>query len=268
MRMIRPLLVTVLALAAAPATPQAAVGSAPLPIETVRIVAAYPHDRTAFTEGLLVHDGSLYESTGREGQSDIRRVDLASGRVIARATLPSRLFGEGIAAWKSTLVSVTWKTGEGFRWRLPDLRRAGTVAYAGEGWGMTSDDRHIILSDGTATLRFLDPVTFKVVRRLPVTARGRPLDQLNELELVDGEILANIWMTPYIARIDPATGAVRGFLDLTPLVERVGVRDPDAVANGIAWDAKAHALYVTGKNWPELFAIALPARAGTGNGGR
>ena len=234
------------------------VDPAPPPIEQARIVATYPHDTTAFTEGLLIDHGTLYESTGREGQSDIRRVDLPTGRVLARARIAPGLFGEGIVAWKRQLFSVTWHGGQGFRWTLPGLKRSGGFRYAGEGWAMTEDGRHLILSDGTPVLRFLDPVTQKVVRRLTVTIQGRPLERLNELEYIDGELLANVWMTRYIVRIDPATGKVKGVIDLAPLIAQVGLSDLDSVANGIAYDRVARKLYVTGKNWPSLFEIALP----------
>lgn len=230
------------------------------PVERAVVLHAYPHDPDAFTEGLLIDRGALYESTGREGHSFIRRVDLATGRVLSSATVPTGLFGEGIVVWHDTLFSVTWHGGQGFAWSLPALRRIGGFRYAGEGWAMTDDGRSLILSDGTATLRYLDPRTKAVTRRLRVTAGGRAVTQLNELEYVDGEILANVWMTPLIARIDPASGHVVGWIDLGELVARVGATDPDSVPNGIAYDRRAHRLYVTGKNWPSLFEIARPNR--------
>jgi len=229
------------------------------PTEQARIVASYPHDTAAFTEGLLIDRGQLYESTGREGQSDIRRVDLPTGRVRARVKLAPFLFGEGIVAWKQQLFSVTWHGGQGYRWTLPGLKRTGGFRYSGEGWAMTDDGRNLILSDGTPVLRFLDPTTQKVVRRLTVTIDGRPLERLNELEYVKGELLANVWMTRSIVRIDPATGTVKGIIDLTPLIAKIALADRDSVANGIAYDRDAQKLYVTGKNWPILFEIALPA---------
>lgn len=251
--MILSLLLAALSAQALPAAPPA-----PLPVTQAEIVATYPHDPRAFTEGLLIDRGTLYESTGREGQSDIRRVDLKTGRVLASVKLAPQLFGEGIAAWRGGLLSVTWHGGQGFKWSLPALKRTGGFTYTGEGWAMTDDGRNIILSDGTPVLRFLDPVTQKVVRRLTVTANGRPVEQLNELEYVDGQIYANIWMTPYIARIDPANGRVVGVIDVSPLVARVALRDRDSVPNGIAYDRVAHRLYVTGKNWPSLFEIKRP----------
>jgi glutamine cyclotransferase len=227
-------------------------------IETAQIVATFPHDTSAFTEGLLIHDGVLIESTGLEGQSDIRKTDLKTGRVLARTTLDPRIFGEGIVAWKDELISVTWKGGTGFRWALKSLKQKGSFRYTGEGWGMTHDGKALILSDGTPVLRFLDPRSLKVTKTLPVTLNGDPIDQLNELEYVRGEILANIWMTNLIARIDPASGAVKGLIDIGALADQTGSRDPNAVANGIAYDAKADRLFVTGKNWPILFEIKRP----------
>lgn len=248
------LILAALGLQATPVSPP----PPPPPIETARVVATYPHDTSAFTEGLLIDRGTLYESTGREGQSDIRRVDLATGRVLARTRLAPQIFGEGIVAFRGSLFSVTWHGGQGYRWTLPGLRRTGGFRYAGEGWAMTEDGAHLILSDGTPTLRFLDPTRLTVVRRLTVTHQGKPVERLNELEFVGGEILANIWMTPYIARIDPRSGQVVGWIDLTPLVDQVHSDDRDAVPNGIAYDRTAHRLFVTGKNWPTLFEIALP----------
>ena len=247
------LLAAALSAQALPAAPPA-----PLPVAQAEVVATYPHDPRAFTEGLLIDRGTLYESTGREGQSDIRRVDLKTGRVLARVRLAPQLFGEGIVAWRNQLLSVTWHGGQGFKWSLPALKRTGGFTYTGEGWAMTDDGRNIILSDGTPVLRFLDPVTQKVVRRLTVTANGRPVEQLNELEYVDGQIYANIWMTPYIARIDPANGRVVGVIDVSPLIAKVALTDRDSVPNGIAYDRASHRLYVTGKNWPSLFEIKRP----------
>lgn len=262
--LLAPLFVGVLALVA-PVLVALAAQTPPKPslipnVTVARVLHRYPHDTSAFTEGLLVHDGSLYESTGREGQSFIRRVDLATGRTLARAAVPTGLFGEGIVAWRSNLYSVTWHGGQGFAWTLPGLKRTGGFRYDGEGWAMTADARELILSDGTPVLRFLDPASKRVVRRLTVTWGGKPVRQINELEWVNGEILANIWMTPLIARIDPVSGRVTGWIDLTPLVTEVNLADRDSVANGIAWDARGRHLYVTGKNWPTLYEIALPAK--------
>lgn len=228
------------------------------PAAVPQVVRTFPHDPAAFTQGLLWHDGALYESTGLEGRSDIRRVRLEDGKVLQRTALPSALFGEGMALWKRDLVSITWRSGIGWRWDVASLKQKAEFRYPGEGWGLTQDGRNLILSDGTPELRFLDPVTFAERRRVRVTVAGRPLGNLNELEYVKGEILANIWQTALIARINPATGQVKGWLDLRPIASRVRASGPDAVLNGIAWDARRDRLFVTGKNWPTLFEIRLP----------
>lgn len=260
--MILPALLLMAAQAQPPATNEAPV-PAPVPVAGVTVVARYPHDQAAFTQGLSWCDGALYESTGRIGQSDIRRVDLASGRVVARTPIPAALFGEGSACWKDALVSVTWTTGEGFRWDRSSLRRTGRFTYRGEGWGLTGDGRDLILSDGSDRLRFIDPETFAERRAVQVTLKGRPLTQLNELEYVEGEIFANVWMTGFIARIDPASGTVTGLIDLRPLVAELALTDTNAVANGIAYDTAGKRLFVTGKNWPTLFEIAIGSDTGT-----
>lgn len=256
--MIRAILPLILALALPAAAQQTAPQPQPAPVQKPELVRAYPHDTTAFTEGLLIADGAMYESTGREGQSVIRQVDLATGKTLRHTTVPDGLFGEGIVAWGKELRSVTWHGGRGFRWSRPALTRTGEWRYGGEGWAMTDDGRQIILSDGTPRLRFLDPATMKVARTLDVTVNGRPLKYLNELEYIDGQIWANVWMTPYIVRIDPRTGVVASVVDLSDLVARVGMTDRDSVPNGIAYDRAKHRIFVTGKNWPELFEIKLP----------
>lgn len=234
-----------------------------VPVASVNVVARYPHDPTAFTQGLSWCDGALYESTGHVGRSDIRRVDLTSGEIRARTPIPADLFGEGSACWKDALYSVTWTTGDAFRWDRGTLRRTGRFTYAGQGWGLTFNDRHLVLSDGTDRLRFIDPERFVERGAVRVTLNGRPLKRLNELEHVEGEIFANIWMTGFIARIDPASGKVIGLIDLSSLVAEVGLTDPNAVANGIAYDPRANRLFVTGKNWPTLFEITIGPEIGT-----
>ncbi len=234
-----------------------------VPVYAATVVVRLPHDGTAFTEGLLFCGGTLYESTGKEGASDVRRVNLTDGNVAARGRIAPELFGEGIACWKNTLLSVTWKTGIGFRWTLPALKQTGKpFRYAGEGWGMTTDATGVVLSDGTPTLRRMDPATFAERGRIAVTLNGRPLNQLNELEYVQGRILANVWMSGFIARIDPATGKVDALIDIRPLQAEIGNPDRDAVANGIAYDAKSDRLFVTGKYWPTLFEIKLGDEVG------
>ncbi|MBW4330602.1 glutaminyl-peptide cyclotransferase [Stakelama sp. CBK3Z-3] len=228
------------------------------PVIAAHILARLPHDRKAFTEGLFYRDGHLFESTGEVGVSDIRKVDPATGKVIRRVAIDPSLFGEGIAPWGDQIVSVTWKSGKGFRWNRASLRQVGAFNYPGEGWGMTSTATDLILSDGTAQLRFLDPKSFAERRRVTVTFAGRPLANLNELEWVDGTILANVWRQNAIVQIDPETGAVTKVIDLTTLAKEIDAHDVDSVLNGIAWDAKGRRLFVTGKNWPTLFQIAWP----------
>jgi glutaminyl-peptide cyclotransferase len=233
------------------------------PVLGYRVVRAFPHDPGAFTQGLLWLDGRLYESTGLIGASTLREVDLETGRVLRSVDIPPGLFGEGLVDWGDELLSITWQDGVGFRWDRRTFRRTGSWRYAHEGWGLTQDGRHIIMSDGTPTLRFLEPRTLAEVRRVTVTSAGQPVANLNELEYVRGEILANVWMTTRIARIDPASGRVTGWIDLAPLVRENGGGE-DNVLNGIAYDAAGDRLFVTGKLWPRLYEIDLvpPARAG------
>lgn len=236
-------------------------GAAPpeaMPSAPAEVVATLPHDRSAFTEGLFFRDGAFYESTGEVGRSFIRKVDPATGRVLRQVVVPPPYFGEGIVAWGKQLISLTWKDGLGFRWTLDGFRRSGTFRYPGEGWALTSDGRNLIMSDGTPQLRFLDPVTLKERRRVTVTANGEPVGNVNELEFVDGEVLANVWHTNAIIRIDPVSGHVVGLIDLSALTAQVHATDPEAVPNGIAWDAKRRRLWVTGKDWPTIFQIRPP----------
>jgi glutamine cyclotransferase len=221
------------------------------------LVRSYPHDSSAFTEGLFFHDGALYESTGLEGQSDIRKVRLKDGKILQKTALDPQYFGEGIVNWNDRLVSLTWRHRLGFVWKLDDFAPVADFRYEGEGWGLTQDGSHIIMSDGSAQIRFLDPDTLAETRRITVTWNGRPVDRLNELEWVKGEIYANIWYDTHIARIDPATGAVIDWLDIAPLVKASGAKGQEAVANGIAYDAAKDRLFVTGKLWPKLFEIRV-----------
>jgi glutamine cyclotransferase len=244
----------------APAPTQAAASAEEHPpVYGYRVVRAYPHDPGAFTQGLIWLDGKLYESTGLVGQSTIREIDLESGRVLRRTDIPAGLFGEGLVDWGDALVSITWRDNVGFRWDRATFRRTGTFNYNHEGWGLTQDGRHIVMSDGTPTLRFLDPATMREVRRIEVRAAGVPVRDLNELEYVNGEIFANVWMTTRIARIDPATGRVTGWIELGPLVAETAGGHEDSVLNGIAYDRAGDRLFVTGKNWPRLYAIDLVA---------
>lgn len=225
----------------------------------IRIVNIYPHDPDAFTQGLVFHKGYIYEGTGLHGHSAIRKVDLKTGSVLKRHQLPAEHFGEGITIYQNKLIQLTWQSHTGFIYDLQSFRLHGTFSYPTEGWGLTCDSNHLIMSDGTAILRFIDPETFKVVRRVEVKDRGRSVSNINELEYIKGEIYANIWGIGYIARISPKTGNVSGWIDLRTLyqyVERDGKVD---VLNGIAYDAKNDRLFVTGKYWPKIFEIRLEA---------
>lgn len=229
------------------------------PVYGYEVKATYPHDPGAFTEGLFYLDGALFESTGLEGQSTIRKVRLKDGRVLQSKAISPSLFGEGIVNWGGEIISLTWRDQVGFRWDLKTFALRSSFRYAGEGWALTQNGRHLIMSDGTPVLKMLDPKTFREVRRITVTSDGRPVPNLNELEWVKGEVLANVWQTNLIARIDPKTGAVKGWIDMSGLPE-TRQRGSDAVLNGIAYDAAADRLFVTGKNWPRLYEIKLKPR--------
>jgi glutamine cyclotransferase len=240
--------------ACAPASPQAT------PVYGYSIVQTYPHDSSAFTEGLLYHEGSLYESTGLKGQSSIRKVNLETGKVEQRRDLPVDYFGEGIAIRRGHLVQLTYTTQLGFVYDLATFEPRSEFTYPGEGWALASDGQRLVMSDGTPELRFLDFETLRETRRLQVTADGVPVKNLNELEWVKGEIFANIWHSDRIARIDPATGRVTGWIDLSGLLAPSERTDPEAVLNGIAWDSAGDRLFVTGKRWPKLFQIRVVVR--------
>ena len=226
--------------------------------DTVQVVHTYPHDAQAFTQGLIYLGGHLYESTGIEGRSSLRMEDLETGRILQFQDVP-KYFGEGLTNWGSTLIQLTWQDHVGLVYDRFSFKLLRTFEYTGEGWGLTQDGKSIILSDGTATLRFLDPATFKVVRRVTVRDHGKPIDQLNELEYVHGEIYANVWHTDRIARISPATGKVLGFINLAGLLPDSERSEAEAVLNGIAWDQEHDRLFVTGKLWPKIFEIKVIA---------
>ena len=234
---------------------------AAIPIYDVDIVHTYPHDAQAFTEGLFYLNGFLYESTGLEQHSSIRKVQIATGKVVQKIDIPAQYFGEGIVNWKGRLISLTWKSQVGFVYDLATFKRQGQWSYPGEGWALTQDGKRIIMSDGTPQLRFIDPQTFRETGRLQVTIDGKPLQNVNELEWVKGEIFANVWQTNWIVRIDPDSGKVIGVIDLAGLLRPTDqVAGQTDVLNGIAYDAKRDRLFVTGKNWPKLFEIRLHAR--------
>ncbi|HUV96931.1 MAG TPA: glutaminyl-peptide cyclotransferase [Acidobacteriaceae bacterium] len=228
-----------------------------IPTESYRIVHVYPHDANAFTQGLVFVNGMLYESTGLRGQSSLRMVDLASGRVLQKHDLAAKYFGEGLTDWQSHLVQLTWQSHLGFVYDTFSFRIVRTFTYSWEGWGLTHDSRHLILSDGTSVLHLLDPSTFKPVGEIRVTADGQPVLNLNELEYIHGEIYANIWGTNRIARISPATGKVIEWIDLSGLSPPSVQQNDNAVLNGIAYDSQHDRLYVTGKLWPNLYQIKL-----------
>lgn len=232
--------------------------------DTYRVVHTYPHDPHAFTQGLVYADGHLYESTGLKGHSSLRMVDVETGRVLQELPVPSQYFAEGLAAWGSTLVQLTWQDHTAFVYDRFSFRELRTLSYPGEGWGLAADGKELILSDGTAMLRFLDPVTFHELRRVIVKDDGVPVLQLNELEVVKGEIYANVWYSDRIARISPATGKVLGWIDLTGLLKPEERTDRGAVLNGIAYDAANDRLFVTGKLWPRLFEIKVTPAPGMG----
>jgi glutamine cyclotransferase len=245
----------------APAQPAQNAQSTQAPTWGVRVVATYPHDPRAFTQGLIWRDGHLYESTGQIGYSTIRRVNLEDGRVLQSVDIPRDQFGEGIVDWGDQIINISWQDGVGYRWDRRTLRRLGAWNYRGEGWGLTRSDAEIIMSDGTSQLRFLDPVTLNERRRINVTDNGASIDRLNELEWVNGEVFANVWMTPMIARIDPATGRVTGWIDLTQLAVQNG-DNRNSVLNGIAYDPERDRLFVTGKYWSRLYEVDLVAPQG------
>ena len=228
------------------------------PVYTYEIVHTYPHDPEAFTEGLFYLNGYLYESTGLEHQSTIRKVQLESGIVKLNVNVPDRFFGEGIVNWGDHLISLTWKSQTGFVRDLATFQVQRQFAYPGEGWALTQNGKQLIMSDGTSDLRFLDPETLQETRRLRVTLDGKQLVNLNELEWVKGEIYANVWRTNWIVRINPESGNVVGRIDLSGLLPPIySLTGVDDVLNGIAYDDRGDRLFVTGKDWPKLFEIRL-----------
>jgi glutaminyl-peptide cyclotransferase len=238
-----------------------AVAPARTPTFSYEIVATYPHDAKAFTQGLLWHEGRLFESTGQVGESEIREVDLTSGRVLRRTPLEEPHFGEGIVILGNTMYQITWESERAFTYDWKTFTRQATFGYEGQGWGLTTDGTSIIMSNGSSQLVYRDPRTFVVSKTITVSDHGTPVSQLNELEWVNGEIWANVWQSDQIARIDPATGNVTGWIDLAgilPAIDRSGKED---VLNGIAYDAEKDRIFVTGKLWSKLFEIRLRQRS-------
>lgn len=245
----------------APGSPAATPPATP-PTYGFTVVARRPHDRAAFTQGLVFHDGALFEGTGGNGESVLRAVDLDTGAVRRQVALAEEHFGEGIAIFDGKVWQLTWQSGRGFIYDLRDFRPLGEFAYDGEGWGLTHDGQSLIMSDGTPRLRFLDPRTAEVVRTVEVRDERGPVANLNELEYVRGEVYANVWQTDRIARIDPASGRVLGWIDLTGLLPAAERDETTDVLNGIAYDPATDRLFVTGKRWPALFEIRLTPGAG------
>ncbi|HLW52648.1 MAG TPA: glutaminyl-peptide cyclotransferase [Candidatus Angelobacter sp.] len=222
-----------------------------------KTVHAYPHDPEAFTQGLVFHDGFLYEGTGLNGRSSLRKIRLETGEVVQRIDLSPQYFGEGIAILGDKIVELSWRSQTGFVYRLKDFQLLSQFTYPGEGWGLASNGTDLYMSDGSDEIRVLDGTTFKEKRRLKVHDGATPVAQLNELEFVEGELLANVWQTDRIARISPASGKVTGWIDLSGLLSPMYRRSSDAVLNGIAYDPRGHRLFVTGKLWPKVFEIQL-----------
>ena len=220
-----------------------------------QIVNTYPHDDNAFTQGLVYHDGDFYEGTGLRGRSSLRRVDLETGQVLQRISLDNKYFGEGITLYEDQLIQLTWQAKTGFVYDRESFAQLKEFNYSTEGWGLTHDGQNLIMSDGSNILFFLDPETFEQVKRIEVSDRNEPVDKLNELEYINGEIYANVWLSDRIARISPQTGQVLGWIDLSGLRDSNLASNTDAVLNGIAYDAEEDRLFVTGKLWPNLFEI-------------
>ena len=230
-----------------------------VPLYTYRIVRTFPHDPNAFTQGLQFLDGVLYEGTGLNGRSSIRKVQLETGKVLQERAISPEYFGEGITVWKNDLLELTWQSHVAFVYEKATFEPKKRFSYPGEGWGLTHDGTNLIMSDGSDELRVLDPATFAEKRRIKVTAAGSPLRNLNELESVKGEIFANIWQTDYVARIAPESGRVVAYIDLRGLLTPAERAKTD-VLNGIAYDAARDRLFVTGKLWPKLFEINVIPR--------
>lgn len=228
------------------------------PRQRARVIKTFPHDVNAFTQGLEFHNGELWESTGLVGRSGVRKINLESGKVLKELRVSAPFFGEGITIINGRLIQLTWQHQTGFVYKFPELKLEKQFSYSGEGWGLTNDGKQIYMSDGSAQIRVLDPVTLKEVRRINVRDGGRPVSALNELEWVRGEIYANVWTTDQIVRISPQTGKVLGWLDLSHLPRDQNTAD---VLNGIAYDATTKRLFVTGKLWSQIYQIELPSAA-------
>lgn len=231
----------------------------PAPVQTYKVIATYPHDTTSFTQGLVfASDGQMYESTGLQGESTLRRVDIATGKTLQRVDVPSQYFAEGLALVGDELLQLTWQHKIGFVYDRTTFKQKRTFSYPTEGWGIAYDGTsQLVMSDGSDTLTFLDPKTFAPGKKLRVLDAGKPVSNLNELEWIEGEIWANVWMTDRIARISPKTGEVNAWLDLSSLYPASQRIPPADVMNGIAYDRATRRIFITGKKWPRLYQIAV-----------
>lgn len=228
-----------------------------IPVYAYEIVESYPHDTKAYTQGLVYYDGALYESTGQYGASSLRRVELKKGKVKKKIDVPGQYFAEGMTILHGKIYQLTWQQNKCFVYDLKEFKLEREFSYDGEGWGLTNDGQFLILSDGTNQLRFIDPATFRVVKTISVLDNGQPLTELNELEYIRGEIYANIWKSDKIVRIDPQTGRILAWIDLSGLRPLDTLTNSENVLNGIAYDEEHDRLYVTGKRWPTLYEIRL-----------
>ena len=229
----------------------------PVPEYTYKIIHVFPHDPTAFTQGLAYRDGLLYEGTGLNGRSSLKKVRLETGEVIEKKDLPAEFFGEGITLFGNEIIQLTWLSHNGFVYNLDDFALKRTFSYPGEGWGLATDGTDLFMSDGTSTIRVLDPKNLSEKRRIEVRDDGKPVNQLNELEFVEGELFANVWQSDRVAKISPHSGRGIGWINLSGLLSPIYRRSSDAVLNGIAYDARGKRLFVTGKLWPSVFQIRV-----------
>jgi glutaminyl-peptide cyclotransferase len=227
---------------------------------TYELINSWPHDRDAFTQGLVFRNGALLESTGLNGRSSLREIEPKTGRILKQVTVPTIYFAEGLTVIGSQAFQITWQNQKGFVYDADTFQLLKEFSYDGEGWGLTTDGASLILSDGTHRIRFIDPATFAVRRTIDVTLGGKPVDRLNELEFIHGEIFANVWQTDEVVRINPANGEVRGVIDFSGLLPAQERREDTDVLNGIAYDAKGDRLFITGKRWPRVFEVRLRAR--------
>lgn len=252
-----PVVSTSPSLSSSPATANSNSSTADVPTYTYEVVNTYPHARDAYTQGLIFQDGILWESTGERGRSSLRKVDLKTGKVLKKVDVPLEFFAEGMTVLDGKVYQLTWQEHKGFIYDAETLKKLGEFSYQGEGWGLTHDGESLIMSDGTNQLRFLHPNTLQVKRTISVFDKGEPLAQLNELEFIRGEIWANIWQTDKIVQLDPQTGKILGWIDLTGLLPTRDYTPETDVLNGIAYDKEGDRLFVTGKLWPKLFEIRL-----------